>query len=204
MNAENSINEIIAKIAFVIPSDSRSHHSKQARAKNSLFKLEEFSLMLGESGPIGGRSTVGSSCTNLYWYSGGSSENVCLFSNARRFVRKFVTKIESGVSRSMHPSRICSTCAAVDIFLLLRRWGFILKPGIDANTSRIVDAGVVIGVTAMLVLGLDCVVRAKDFRKLWLCLICGFGGGVVSILRLVVGMKTLSVPIICAFRVFSP
>lgn len=49
--------------------------------------------------------------------------------------------MESGVSKSMRPSRVCSICAAVDIFLLPRRRVFILNPGIDASTSRIVDAG---------------------------------------------------------------
>lgn len=60
-----------------------------------------------------------------------------LFNKSRKFV---LTNIESGVSKSMHPSRVCSICAAVDIFLLVRRLGLMLNPGIDASTSRIVDA----------------------------------------------------------------
>jgi len=33
---------------------------------------------------------------------------------------------------------VCSSCAAVDNFLVERFLGFILNPGIDASTSRIV------------------------------------------------------------------
>ena len=49
-----------------------------------------------------------------------------------------LTRIESGVSRSIQPSFVCSSCAAVDNFLVERFLGFILNPGIDASTSRIV------------------------------------------------------------------
>jgi len=58
-----------------------------------------------------------------------------LLSRARRLV---LTRIESGVSRSIQPSFVCSSCAAVDNFLVERFLGFILNPGIDASTSRIV------------------------------------------------------------------
>ncbi|CAH2265266.1 jg19792 [Pararge aegeria aegeria] len=50
-----------------------------------------------------------------------------------------LTKIESGVSKSMQPSLVCCSCAAVDSFLPLRFLGFIQNPGILANTSRIVE-----------------------------------------------------------------
>lgn len=64
--------------------------------------------------------------------------NVSLFNKSRKLK---LTNIESGVSKSMQPSRVCSIWAAVDIFLLVRRRGLVLlKPGIDASTSRIVDA----------------------------------------------------------------
>lgn len=59
---------------------------------------------------------------------------VCLLSSALRFAS---TRIESGVSRSMQPSRVCCSCAAVDIFLFVRRLGLTLKSGIEASTSRI-------------------------------------------------------------------
>jgi len=49
-----------------------------------------------------------------------------------------LTRIESGVSRSIQPSLVCSSCAAVDNFLVERFLGFMLNPGIDASTSRIV------------------------------------------------------------------
>uniref|UniRef100_A0A182V1Y8 Uncharacterized protein n=1 Tax=Anopheles merus TaxID=30066 RepID=A0A182V1Y8_ANOME len=59
------------------PSASRSRHSWQARAKNSLFSPDGFSRMPFCSHCVasgsGGRSTGGSSCTSLYWYSGGRS-----------------------------------------------------------------------------------------------------------------------------------
>lgn len=60
--------------------------------------------------------------------------NVCLLSNSRRLAS---TRMESGVSRSMQPSRVCSSCAAVDIFLFVLRFGFTLKSGMEASTSRI-------------------------------------------------------------------
>lgn len=40
----------------------------------------------------------------------------------------------------MHPSLVWAICAAVDIFFEVRRLGLMLKPGMEANTSRIVDA----------------------------------------------------------------
>lgn len=63
--------------------------------------------------------------------------NVCLLSRALKFVD---AKIESGVSKSILPSLVCSICAAVDIFFDDRRRGLILNPGMDAKTSRIVEA----------------------------------------------------------------
>lgn len=124
------------------PSDNRSRHSRHARAKNSLFKLDGFNRhpfrSQSPASSTEGRSTDGSSWTSLYWNNGGNIWNVCLFSSERRFV---LTRIESGVSKSIQPSLVCSICAAVDIFLFDRRRGFTLNPGIDAKTSRIVDAG---------------------------------------------------------------
>lgn len=64
-----------------------------------------------------------------------------MLSRSRKFV---LTRMESGVSRSMHPSRVCSIWAAVDIFLLPRR-RLMSKPGIEASTSRIVDAWLWVG-----------------------------------------------------------
>lgn len=49
---------------------------------------------------------------------------VCLFRRSRRFAS---TRIESGVSRSMQPSRVCSNCAAVDNFLFVLRFGLSYK-----------------------------------------------------------------------------
>ena len=49
-----------------------------------------------------------------------------------------LTKIESGVSKSMHPSFVCSNWAAADNFLFERFLGLMLNPGIDDNTSNIV------------------------------------------------------------------
>lgn len=149
------------------PSDSRSRHSRHAREKNSLFKLDAVSRMDGTSsapvlvasavvvvvGDGDGRSTAGSNCTSLYWNSGGSRANVCLLSSDRKLAPH---RIESGVSRSMQPSRVWAICAAVDIFLVVRRRGLRLKPGMEASTSRIVDACVT-EVTAEV-----CVVVAVD------------------------------------------
>lgn len=51
------------------------------------------------------RSTLGSNWIRLNWYRGGSIVNVCLLSSARKFVE---ANIESGVSRSILPSLVCS------------------------------------------------------------------------------------------------
>lgn len=58
-----------------------------------------------------------------------------------RSLDKFNTaNMESGVSRSIKPSLVCSNWAAADNFRAVFFRCFRLKPGMDASTSCIVDA----------------------------------------------------------------
>ena len=115
------------------PEASLSCHFWQARPKNSLLSPVPLSLVLPS--PHWTRSTSGSNCSSLCWYSGGNPLKVCLLRIARRLA---LTRIEDGFCRSTQPSRVLWNWAAADRFrvvlLLVFRW----NPGMEAKTSRIV------------------------------------------------------------------